>query len=54
MRSKVRVKKIERTVEQYAELLQRSWWKYRQTWYPQSNLLGVIEALKTQKRTLQR
>ena len=38
---------LERTVEQYAELLQRSGWSYRHTWHPRSRQIGVIEAVKT-------
>lgn len=37
---------VERTVEEYAALLERSGWKYRQTWYPPSRLLGIVEAIK--------
>lgn len=36
----------ERTAEEYAELLKESGWRYRQTWYPQSRMIGVVEAIK--------
>jgi predicted transcriptional regulator len=36
----------ERTVEEYSSLLERSGWKYIQTHYPQSGLIGVIEGVK--------
>ena len=33
----------ERTLEEYTELLAGAWWTYRQTWYPASTMLGVVE-----------
>ena len=36
----------ERTVEEYAGLLEGSGWRYVQTWYPASKMLGVIEGIK--------
>jgi hypothetical protein len=36
----------ERTGEEYAALLERSGWKYRQTWYPPSKMLGIVEGVK--------
>jgi hypothetical protein len=36
----------ERTLEEYVGLLQEAGWKYRQTWYPASKLLGVVEGVK--------
>jgi hypothetical protein len=36
----------ERTVEEYAGLLQGAGWQYRQTWYPASRMLGVVEGVK--------
>ena len=36
----------ERTTEEYAELLKEAGWRYRQTWYPSSKMIGVIEAVK--------
>ncbi len=36
----------ERTLEEYAELLEGAGWKYRQTWYPASKMLGVVEGVK--------
>lgn len=37
---------LERTAEEYATLLERSGWKYCRTWYPPSQLLGVVEGIK--------
>jgi hypothetical protein len=37
---------LERTVEEYAGLLERAGWKYRQTWYPPSKMLGIVEGVK--------
>src|SRR5829696_1361594 len=37
---------FERTVAQYAELLDASGWKYCVTHYPESRMLGIIEAVK--------
>jgi hypothetical protein len=36
----------ERTVEEYSGLLDGTGWTYRQTWYPASKLLGVVEGRK--------
>jgi O-methyltransferase domain/Dimerisation domain len=36
----------ERTLEEYADLLEGAGWTYRQTWYPASKLLGVMEGVK--------
>ena len=36
----------ERTTEEYARLLEGAGWTYRQTWYPVSKMLGVIEGVK--------
>jgi hypothetical protein len=36
----------ERTLEEYAGLLERAGWTYRQTWYPASKMLGVVEGVK--------
>ena len=36
----------ERTVEEYAGLLEGAGWKYLQTWYPVSKMLGVVEGVK--------
>jgi hypothetical protein len=36
----------ERTVEEYSGLLEGAGWTYRQTWYPASKLLGVVEGRK--------
>jgi hypothetical protein len=36
----------ERTLEEYARLLEGAGWQYRQTWYPASKLLGVVEGVK--------
>jgi hypothetical protein len=33
----------ERTLEEYTGLLEGAGWTYRQTWYPASKLLGVVE-----------
>lgn len=37
---------VERTVEEYEGLMERSGWKYRKTWYPPSQMLGIVEAVK--------
>jgi hypothetical protein len=37
----------ERTLEEYAGLLKGAGWTYRQTWYPASKMLGVVEGVKT-------
>jgi hypothetical protein len=36
----------ERTLEEYAGLLEKAGWTYRQTWYPASKMLGVMEGVK--------
>jgi hypothetical protein len=36
----------ERTEKEYAGLLEGTGWKYRQTWYPASKMLGVVEGVK--------
>lgn len=36
----------ERTAEEYAGLLKEAGWRYLQTWYPPSKMLGVLEAIK--------
>ena len=36
----------ERTLEEYAGLLEGAGWTYRQTWYPASKLLAVVEGIK--------
>ena len=36
----------ERTVEEHTGLLEGAGWKYRQTWYPSSKMLGVVEGVK--------
>ena len=36
----------ERTLEEYAGLLEETGWTYRQTWYPASKMLGVVEGVK--------
>jgi hypothetical protein len=36
----------ERTLEEYTGLLQRAGWTYRQTWYPASKMLGIVEGVK--------
>ncbi len=36
----------ERTLEEYIDLLERAGWKYVQTWYPPSKMLGVVEGVK--------
>lgn len=36
----------ERTTEEYTGLLKASGWTYRQTWYPASKMLGVVEGVK--------
>jgi hypothetical protein len=36
----------ERTLEEYAGLLEGAGWKYHQTWYPASKMLGVVEGVK--------
>ena len=36
----------ERTLEEYTGLLEGAGWTYRQTWYPASKMLGVVEGVK--------
>jgi O-methyltransferase len=36
----------ERTVEEYAALLERGGWKYVHTWFPRSSMMGVVEGVK--------
>src|SRR5262245_22737392 len=36
----------ERTLEEYTRLLAGAGWTYRQTWYPASQRLGVVEGVK--------
>lgn len=36
----------ERTLEEYVGLLEGAGWQYRQTWYPASKMLGVVEGVK--------
>jgi hypothetical protein len=36
----------ERTLEEYTSLLEGAGWTYRQTWYPASKMLGVVEGVK--------
>lgn len=36
----------ERTEEEYAGLLKAAGWTYRQTWYPASRMLGIVEGVK--------
>jgi hypothetical protein len=36
----------ERTLEEYTRLLADAGWTYRQTWYPASQRLGVVEGVK--------
>jgi hypothetical protein len=36
----------ERTQEEYTALLEGAGWTYRQTWYPASQMLGVVEGVK--------
>jgi O-methyltransferase domain/Dimerisation domain len=36
----------ERTIEEYTGLLEGAGWQYRQTWYPASKMLGVVEGVK--------
>lgn len=37
----------ERTPAEYGALLERAGWTYRQTWYPPSKVMGVVEGVKT-------
>jgi O-methyltransferase domain/Dimerisation domain len=34
----------ERTVEEFAEIVQSAGWRYRRTWYPRARIMGVVEA----------
>jgi hypothetical protein len=36
----------ERTAEEYVSLLEEAGWKYLQTWYPPSRMLGIVEGMK--------
>jgi hypothetical protein len=36
----------ERTLEEYAGLLDWAGWTYQQTWYPAAQMLGVVEGVK--------
>lgn len=36
----------ERTVEEYAALLQKAGWKYVDTWFPPSKAMGAVEGMK--------
>jgi len=36
----------ERTPAEYAALLERAGWGHRQTWYPPSKVMGVVEGAK--------
>src|SRR6266581_3664125 len=36
----------ERTVEEYAALLERAGWKYVHTWFPQSRMMGAVEGVR--------
>lgn len=36
----------ERTEAEYAALLERAGWKYRQTWYPPSGMMGIVEGVR--------
>lgn len=36
----------ERTPAEYAALLERAGWSYRQTWYPPSRAMGIVEGAK--------
>jgi hypothetical protein len=36
----------ERTPAEYAALLERAGWRYRQIWYPPSKVMGVVEGAK--------
>jgi len=42
----IAVTRRERTTEEYAGLLEKAGWKYLQTWYPASRMLGVVEGVK--------
>lgn len=36
----------ERTVEEYSSILEQSGWKFSQTFYPSSGIIGIIEGIK--------
>jgi hypothetical protein len=36
----------ERTAAEYTALLERAGWGHRQTWYPPSKVMGVVEGAK--------
>ena len=36
----------ERTVEEYASLLDATGWRYERAWYPESRMIGVVEATR--------
>jgi O-methyltransferase domain len=36
----------ERTAAEYATLLEKAGWKYQQTSYPESRMMGIIEGMK--------
>ena len=36
----------ERTIEEYKSICSRSGWRYIQTHYPESKMIGVVEAIK--------
>lgn len=36
----------ERTVEEYAALLERTGWKYVHTWFPQARMMGAVEGVR--------
>jgi hypothetical protein len=36
----------ERTVEEYAALLEKAGWKYVDTWFPPSKAMGAVEGIK--------
>jgi hypothetical protein len=42
----IRLTGRERTLEEYVGLLEGAGWTYRQTWYPASKRLGVVEGVK--------
>ncbi len=36
----------ERTVEEYTTLFERAGWKFEETWYPPSGMMGVVEGVR--------
>lgn len=36
----------ERTIEEYEDLLESAGWKYAQTWFPTSRMMGAVEGVK--------